>query len=239
MIVGNRYWASDKGKEDRQELLDRFPSLRFCPEVNGALRVRGALEVAPCVSYTVNLLISRMYPHEVPTLFCDKNEIPWEADRHVYENCGAACLCAPSEYRRHWPYGSNLALFFDRLVIPFFVGQFYYQVHGVWPDTGQRSHGPKGILEAYRELAAPFGDDSIPVILRLMLMLARRNNPKGHAICPCGSGRILRKCHGQLLQTLRGEVQPEHARLDIEYLRQHARLSSFGSAPIRSGRALL
>jgi hypothetical protein len=229
MIVGPRYWSSPLGSQDRQEFLQRFPSLRFCREADGAMFVRGSLEVVPSTSYSINLLIPRKYPHEVPTLYCDRNEIAWEADRHVYENSGIACLCAPSEFRKHWPSESRLTLFFERLIIPFLAGQFYYQTQGVWPDTGQRSHGPKGILEAYKEMAEPLGDTSIPTLLRLMMVLARDNRPKGHEACPCGRGKILRKCHVQVLRKLRMEVQPEHAQRDLEYLQQCAWRSRAGS----------
>src|SRR5207244_273910 len=102
-------------------------------------------------------------------------EIPWELDRHIIIQNGVACLCARSENRIHWPVGSNLADFVERLVKPFFVGQFYYETHSCWPSTGERSHGRNGIIEAYVELAAPLGNTSLSVIKDLMQLLARRN----------------------------------------------------------------
>ena len=226
MILGDRHWSSDAGDEEQREVIARFPSLRFSREHDGELWVRGSLEIAPSISYTINLLVPRKYPHDVPVLYCNRDEIPWEADRHVFESSGIACLCARSEFRKHWPAGSRLTLFFERLIVSFLVGQFYYQTHGQWPDSGQRAHGPKGILEAYREFASPIGDVSNSTMIRLMVVLARDREPKGHEWCPCGSGKILRKCHIEFVRTLRRQVQPEHARLDLEYLQLAAQRSN-------------
>ena len=85
--------------------------------------VKGVMNVVGDVGYSVNLLIPDRYPQDVPLQRCDPKEIPWDIDRHVYPATGVACLCVPSEYRFHWPHGSNLADFLERLVQPFFVSQ--------------------------------------------------------------------------------------------------------------------
>lgn len=194
----------------------RFPSLqmrstsgRECPMVTGTFYV------APDMGYTTNLEVPSDYPSAPPILHCNPAEIPWELDRHVVPQSGHACLCARSEYRLHWPEGASLSAFFEHLVKPYFLGQFYYEAHGCWPPTGARSHGWKGIIEAYIELCSPFGNASNETIIRVMRLLARKNNPQGHKTCPCGSGRSLRQCHREELMTLRKKVWPKDAAADL------------------------
>ena len=214
-----RYWKSPEGLEELAELRGRFPSLILRQDTaRGTPALCGILEVAQAISYTITLVLPPNYPRQVPTLFCDPAEIPRTADRHFFTDTGAACLCAMSEYRLHWPPGSRLLAFIERLVVPFLVSQFYFQTHGAWPPTGQRTHGPKGILEAYAEIAAPLGNSSISVIRDLMLCLARKREPCGHEPCPCGSRQILRRCHAQAVRQLRASIQFEHARADYRYL---------------------
>lgn len=179
---------------------------------------RKTLTIADEVGYSVTLYIPRKYPFEVPVLWCNPKEIPWELDRHVFESNGKACLCVRSENRIHWPENSSLSEFIERLVVPYFTGQFYYDTHNCWPPTGQRTHGKNGIIEAYTELTTPFGNSSIDTIERLLRLLARKQNPKGHELCPCGSGLKLRNCHVQALSHLRKIVSAEFASADLREL---------------------
>jgi hypothetical protein len=217
-------WEADYGKRELEELQERFPSLRFnAPSGEGNAVITGTFPVAPDVGYTTALEVSRAYPSELPILYCDPVEIPWELDRHVVTQSGHACLCARSEYGFHWPEGSSLSDFIERLVKPFFLGQFYYDTHGCWPPTGARSHGWHGIIEAYVDLCAPMGDTSLETIFRVMRLLSRKNDPQGHEICPCGSGRPLRQCHRIVVLDLRRRVRPQDAVTDLSHLSTFAR----------------
>jgi len=219
--VRTSFWQTDRGERELEELARRFPSLQFCPAAAEASAVvTGTFLVSAEVGYTTELEVPARYPSEVPILHCSPAEIPWELDRHVLPQSGHACLCARSEYRMHWPEGSSLSDFIDRLIRPYFLGQFYYETHGCWPPTGARSHGWKGIIEAYVELCAPFDDTSVETILRLMRLLSRKNDPQGHEYCPCGSGRTLRQCHRATLTELRRSVRPQDAAVDLSHVAQ-------------------
>jgi hypothetical protein len=53
-------------------------------------------------------------------------------------------------------------------------------------------------------------------IAEFMKLLARKNRPKGHERCPCGSGKRLRNCHRQLLYNIREKVAWEHFAKDLQ-----------------------
>jgi hypothetical protein len=210
------FWESTRGIAETSELKESFPTLNLkLDREHESAVVKGKLFVTDEIGFTVLLELPNDYPAGVPILRCDPKEIPWKADRHVNEKNGEGCLCVRSEYRIHWPLGSSLATFIQRLVVPYYIGQFYYDTHGCWPPTGHRSHGAPGILEAYTDLAAPLGDVSIKTIERLMRLLARKAVPKGHELCPCGSMKPLRKCHGEVIRNLRRNVAPHDAVADL------------------------
>ena len=59
---------------------------------------------------------------------------------------------------------------------------------------GERSHGVKGIEEAYMERYDLFDRNAL---IQIMLYLSKIQRYRGHAKCPCGSGKKLRNCHGR------------------------------------------
>ena len=211
-------------KRERKRLAEAFPSLTLDTWKHPAT-VKGVVRLDSGVGFTVHLEVPGSYPHGVPIMKCDPKEIPWEADRHVHPDSGTACLCVASEYRKYWPYGSDLTDFLKVLVRPYLIGQAYYQVHGLWPLNHERSHGFEGIIEAYRDLLGSLGTVSETTIRSFMELLARPRCPKGHELCPCGNGARLRNCHRSLLVELRRVVDPIHARGDLELLNLYAKLA--------------
>ena len=198
---------------EKARIRRKFSNLALDTATGGEAIITGMIEVIPDVGFSTHLIIPNNYPNRVPSLKCNPTEIPWEADRHVYTN-GMACLCVASEYRTHWPKGSDLTDFLSKLVVPYFVAQLYFEAHGQWPPTGQRSHGRKGIVESYREYLAPLGSVSERTVHDTMKLMARISPPKGHVPCPCGSGRKLRKCHRELFTELRRKIDRRHAASD-------------------------
>lgn len=207
-------------ENERQHLRQEFPTLAL-EIIDDQTWVTGTLAVVESVAYTVNLLVPDRYPEEAPVLFCDPREIPWSGERHVFSK-GRACLCVRTELRLHWPNGSDLADFLRVLVVPYFIGQVYFDAHGDWPqDSGERSHGVEGIKECYRELVAPIGQVTDEIIIDFARLLSRKNPVKGHELCPCGTGRRLRNCHREFVSELRERINPKDAHLDYHILRKH------------------
>ena len=215
---------------ERTRLAGAFPSLTLDASQVPA-KVTGTMWPYPELGFSIDLEVPDNYPRGIPKLWCNPLEIPWEIDRHVYGN-GLACLCVSSEYRKHWPPGSDLTDFLSTLVRPYLVGQAYYQNHGHWPPGHERSHGAEGIIEAYEDLLAPLGAVTEPMIENFAHLLARRSHPQGHEPCPCGSGKKLRICHQTLVMTLRQTIDPEHAEADCEILDLHRAHRRRDGAPL-------
>jgi hypothetical protein len=78
--------------------------------------------------------------------------------------------------------------------VNYFYGYSYLEKYGKLP-FGDLSHGGPGLREFYSEF---FNTDDVRVILALLKIMAD-GSYRGHFPCPCGSGDILRKCHGPVL----------------------------------------
>ncbi|MAC78367.1 MAG: hypothetical protein CML66_09910 [Rhodobacteraceae bacterium] len=161
----------------------------------------------PFDSYQIMAGITRGFPGEEPVVFEEGGRIPRIADRHVFPDHGNCCLGVWEEWlltaRDH-----QFETFLTGPMHDYFVSQTYYEVHGEWP-FGERSHGRRGVLEAYSDLLGITSDEK--AIADYLWQLSRKTI-KGHALCPCGSGRRLRNCHRDDLEHLRQKIPPVMAK---------------------------
>jgi hypothetical protein len=166
------------------------------------------------LGYDIVIVLPDNYPQGFPELFCRDPAISWDIDRHVSEENGTACLCVASERRRYFPQNADISVFLTKLVKPFLIGQDYYDLHKKWP-WADRPHGAPGIIAAYQEMLRTH---DLGFIRGMMKLLARQEPAKGHWPCPCGNGRILRDCHGELYKLLCSQVAPIDAQSDLGIL---------------------
>lgn len=155
----------------------------------------------PFDSYQIQARIAASFPVEEPEVFEMGGRIPRIADRHVFPDCGNCCLGVWEE----WLLTASDHRFETFLTGPmhdYFVSQTYFEFNGVWP-FGERSHGMLGVLESYADLLG-VGPDA-KIIADYLNLLSRREI-KGHAFCPCGSGKRLRQCHSDDLRRLSRKI---------------------------------
>lgn len=158
----------------------------------------------PFDSYKIKARITTGFPEEEPVVFEKGGRIPWIGDRHVFPKDGNCCLCVWEEWLLTAP-DHRFETFLTDPMHDYFVSQTYYEINSVWP-FGERSHGRLGVLEAYADLLGSAPDDA--KIIADYLQLLSRQTIKGHALCPCGSGRRLRQCHRDDLQNLSRKIPP-------------------------------
>ena len=228
--------TEEVANRERERLTEAFSALTLDTSVATAT-VTGTLWLHAGFGFSVDLRIPDNYPEGIPRLYCRREEIPWEVDRHVVSG-GMACLCVSTEYRRHWPRGSDLTDFLECFVVPYFVRQAYYQSHGHWPAGQERSHGAAGIVESFGETLTELGSPSVATIEQFLIVLAPPGHPNGCDPCPCGSGKKIRKCHRRLVWAFRNRIDPALARNDLWLLRQsrdHPAATRGGAVPTATG----
>jgi hypothetical protein len=217
---------------ERDKIAQAYPMLRMMIastgfKVNNALHlwkesvvVHGSYEIqipdtSDSISYGIVLVLPDNYPKEPPLLFCNDPRLPiGNLDRHIL-TYGLACLGVHADIGMRWPPGSTLVDFLNDLVAPFLIWQAYYEEYGETPPWGERQHFEPGILEFYKELLDETEDELVMNFIRL---LARKNTPKGHEPCPCGSGEKLRNCHKKLVLETRERLQWQYVLRDLKKL---------------------
>lgn len=146
-------------------------------------------------SFEIEILIPEAFPKEPPSTNEIGGRIP--STFHHYDD-GSLCLGTPLHIRMTFLQNPTLLGYVQDLVIPYLFSYCYWKKFRRMP-FGELSHGRKGIMEYYREL---FNLKSDLVVIKLLKIIAE-DNYRGHHICPCGSGKIIRQCHGEIIRKIK------------------------------------
>ena len=193
----------------------RQPKLRAAPDGDG-IRITGCYLLTengavanpdgPISEFDIEIILSPRYPNREPRVLEVGGRIPRNPDRHVNHD-GDCCITV----WEHWLVSTgdrSFASFLNGPLHQFFLGQYWFEKTGKWP-FGEHPHGEKGLQEAYAEvLGVPNKKKNVLYHLRLL----SQDWPKGHWLCPCGSGRKLRHCHRDDLMAFHEKIPPRLAR---------------------------
>jgi len=169
--------------------------------------------------FALRVVIPDDYPSSLPLVYEVEGLIPREANRHINDRNGQACLFVPDE---RWKFlrieDTTLVAFLSGPVYQFFLNQSYYERTGRWLFEG-RSHYADGILEYYFE---EFSTRDEVMIAEYLMYLA---NPaaKGHWLCPCGSERKVRNCHNRLVELHGAKIPPKVAKASLSMIHGQAK----------------
>src|SRR4051812_29423205 len=199
--------------ELQRQLEGKYPDLRaFCEGVR--LLVRGSFPILSEYSiidrFQIEVEIHPDFPEETPQVWEIGQRIPRIVDRHTYTN-GGSCLLVPEEWLAQPIEERTLLAFLEGPVHNYFLYQCFAELGMDWPH-GERQHGFEGVLEAFSGLLGV----KDPVQLLNFLKLLTYEQIKGHWSCPCGSGKIIRRCHIGRIRELQTRIAPSVARKSIE-----------------------
>jgi hypothetical protein len=144
-------------------------------------------------SYQIEITINREFPMQIPIVRETSKKISRNY-RHIYQN-GELCLEIPTKISIALYDNPNLDFFCKQFVNNYFFSYLFFQKYKKFP-FGDRSHGINGILEYYYEI---FNVDNPKYVLNLLEWIVNRKY-RGHLICPCGSGKKTRSCHGIIIR---------------------------------------
>ena len=143
--------------------------------------------------FEIEIVIPETYPENPPRV-CEvggKMDVNYS---HVNEN-GTLCLAVPIEERRVFLEQPSLLGFVNKLVIPYFYGYCHWKTHGAHPFD-ESEHGPQGIVHHYMDVLNLTDALSVLAVIAFLYEFGYR----GHHLCPCGSSKKVRKCHGKALR---------------------------------------
>uniref|UniRef100_UPI00405677A0 SEC-C domain-containing protein n=1 Tax=Candidatus Electrothrix sp. TaxID=2170559 RepID=UPI00405677A0 len=193
------------------DLKSQYNGLHLTRDKNGEYSVNGILAFS--ASYTdvtiedqfkICIDIPKQYPSAPPSVREIGGRI--SSDFHVNPGINTLCLGSPLEVKRKFFVEKNLVGFVELLLIPFLYSYSYYEKNQRMP-FGELSHGTRGILDYYKELFQTNNSQAILNFLNLLIDNSYRRN----SLCPCRSGKTLKKCHADLLI----DIMKIHSRKDI------------------------
>jgi len=143
--------------------------------------------------FVIRIEIPLNYPRSIPRVWEIGGRIPRILKRHINVRDGSACLFLEFERWQYFPPGSTLIDFLDGPIRSFLLMQCCFEKGISW-SHGERSHGRTGIIEYFQELT---GVEQSDIIVKLIEYVSKtgKKGVRGHLFCPCGSGKIIRKCH--------------------------------------------
>jgi hypothetical protein len=192
------------------KLNQKFPSLVYNQKDERDL-VSGTLPF--CVSYNnrtikdeyeIEILIPDDYQNQPPTVKETKGKIPEKFHRNK-DAGNTLCLGAPIAVAKKFKDNSCCLLHFvEEQVVPYLFSYSYYKEYNEMP-FGELKHGGEGILSYYQEV---FDISDNLNVLGLLRILAD-DDYRGHYSCPCGRGKRIRNCHGEILRDISRYQSPD------------------------------
>lgn len=186
------------GMQQAKSVLHLYSGLQLYSEdekkivlVGTILVNRSAMGFTLCEEYGVKLVIP-VYSDELPYAIDISNRIDKDYP-HRYAD-GRLCLETDTAIRVRFVEGFSLPAWMSEYVETYFFSYEYYKRYGEFP-FGERRHGLEGIFQTYEEL---FAEQDTVKIIRLMRSIIFQPY-RGHMLCPCGSEKKLRSCHGSMV----------------------------------------
>lgn len=168
----------------------------------------GPSSEGPLAEYEIKLELDPRYPDEEPRLYETAGRIP--VGRHLNGN-GTCCTGVWEEWLATNP-NPSVSAYMDGPLRDYFLSQRHFELTEEWP-FGEREHGIEGIIDGAAAVLGIKQDAS--VVISHLAFLAHRN-PKGHWLCPCRSGLIVRRCHGRQVFALREKLSSALANRMLE-----------------------
>lgn len=182
-------------------------------------------------TFEIELLVPKRYPDRLPRVREMGAKIASDY-AHVYAD-GGLCLAVPVEERRVFARHPSLLGFVNELVIPYLYGYCHWRRYGEHP-FGEQKHGGEGIVQYYVETLDLKDDLSALATVAFLF----DHGYRGHHACPCGSGKIVRKCHGVGLRKLYEHHTAETLRNDFAAVLTHC-MAALGPTILSSAPALM
>lgn len=151
-----------------------------------------------CEDYGIKIHVPWSFPLFPPTIWETSGKIPVDGafEHFLPASDNALCLGASCNLFSLLEQNSTIAEFVDQVLPSYLYAAKYFYRYGIVPQFGEHPHGLEGIIRAYKERYNAQDDE---LLVELLSMLMEIKPYRGHTLCPCGSGRKLRDCHGKQL----------------------------------------
>lgn len=166
------------------------------------------------LNYMILVELPYSYPKILPICY-EYGEKKIRSYHHLnHDKVGSFCLGTEIELRYRLFPDYSISKYFE-LIIEYLTVYSYYKKYHTMP-VSERSHGRKGILEGYQHILKV---KNTGILLDLLSVLPVKNKDK-NLLCPCGSGKKIKKCHYcELLKITKSKLLYNQAKRDLTILK--------------------
>lgn len=158
-----------------------------------------------------------VYPNILPLVYLTDHKEIMHPDFHITEK-GLCCLSPDVECFEILSKNYNLMDFTEKLVIPFFANQVFFQKTGSWA-YGEYKHFEEGLLDYYSEKMMIEKEQ----VLSGLKIVSRLNNINRNDKCFCGSEKKYKSCHLNILNAMIFHVPKFYFEKDYETLTKYTK----------------
>lgn len=183
-------------EEEIKSVVSNYPGLVYNNH-NRTLKGRIEINHIYCdehiiATYMVCIKILDSYPQVPPLVTNIGMLIPYEFG-HIFTD-STLCLATNADQQIFFADGHNISEWIECYVVPYYAAVEYFKKYKVYP-FGERSHYSKGKLEFYAEIFNVITTEEAYKMLKYIVC----NKYRGHALCPCSSGKKIRNCHKDII----------------------------------------
>lgn len=187
-------WNPDFFEKEKLSTIKAYPKLKYFI-TNNLVKLQGELEFTASFedieiidSFSVSIDFPTNYPDTVPFTYETGDKIP--DDYHKNPN-KSLCIAPPLDVIQKFSSDPCILNYINNLLIPYLYRFSFIKKFGRAP-FGEYAHGSLGLLEYYTEF---LGSTNIQALCKMISIVLERSY-RGHLLCPCGSKKKLRNCHG-------------------------------------------
>lgn len=182
-------------ERDFHEVVKRFPRLEYVwSKKFEAWLISGSIDICDTEgtywdTFGVIIVVPKAYPYCVPSLFETSEIIPRDIDWHI-SNSGVCCYDIEHSLLILSRKGINLADFVATKIYTYFANQLFKLSRGKYA-SGEYAHHFEGVVQYYSETHGLNEQSMVDVLEKLV----QGSKLERNHLCPCGSGKKLKKCH--------------------------------------------
>jgi hypothetical protein len=191
-------FTEESVKPQIAQLLQKYPKLVVVQSNSQMVRLHGHILVHRTFNdfplrktYTLDIVIP-INSDELPYVVDTDRQI--RQDYHHYYPNGKLCLATDSQMRIRFNDGFDLVSWVFEFVEVYYYSYEYFERFGIFP-FGERAHDIWGIIQTYQDILSA---KDVTETCKLMSFI-KSQKYRGHHPCPCGSGKVLRTCHGHTM----------------------------------------
>lgn len=209
-----------------KELLDGYEGIAIInvnaesTEISGEIHIhRSIKQYVSCGTYSLSVF--------VPS---DQKKLPYVIDHggidaeypHRYPD-GKLCLATDIDMVVAFDQDPSLVTWMRNFVEPYYATYEYYRRYGEFPE-GDRAHDVDGIVQSYMDLFSTDGRQAVSLLDMIV-----NDTYRGHHPCPCGSGRRIRNCHGNMILKFKNssmlleQAKKDYQMMYMRFVREYAK----------------